>query len=89
MLSLFPLLQDERAIFFRWLELVTAHEVSGKPAHDARLVAAMLRHGLMCLLTFNTADFARYSEVTVVHPDGVIAGTASILAAGGNRGELG
>jgi predicted nucleic acid-binding protein len=81
MMSLLPLLQDERAIFFRWLDLVTSHEVSGKPAHDARLVAAMLRHGLSCLVTFHGADFVRYSEVTSIHPSEVIAGTAPFLVA--------
>jgi len=81
---LFPLLQDERAIFFRWLDLVTAHEVSGKPAHDAQLVAAMLRHSLSHLLTFNVSDFTRYSEVTPIHPNEVIAGTASIPTANEN-----
>lgn len=79
MLTLFPLLQDERAIFPRWLDLVTNHEVRGKPAHDARLVAAMLRHDISCLVTFNVADFARYSEVTSVHPSEVIVETASFL----------
>jgi predicted nucleic acid-binding protein len=81
MLSLFPLLQDERAIYFRWLDLVSGHQVSGKPAHDARLVAAMLRHDLSCLITFNGGDFARYSEITPVHPSEVIAGTAAFLMA--------
>lgn len=81
MMSLFHLLQDERAIFLRWLDLVTTYEVSGKPAHDARLVAAMLRHDLSYLITFNVADFARYSEVTSIHPSEVIAGTAPFLMA--------
>lgn len=79
MMSLFPLLQDERAIFLRWLDLVTNHGVSGKPAHDTRLVAGMLRHDLSYLVTFNVADFARYSEVTSIHPSEVIAGTAPFL----------
>jgi predicted nucleic acid-binding protein len=76
---LFHLLQDERAILPRWRELVETYRVQGKPAHDARLVAAMLRHGLSYLLTFNVADFTRYKEVTAVHPDEVIAGTAAFL----------
>jgi predicted nucleic acid-binding protein len=78
---LFHLLQDERTILSRWRELVLTYQVSGKPAHDARLVAAMLRHGLSCLMTFNGADFARYSEVTPVHPSEVIDGTAAFLMA--------
>lgn len=86
---LFLLMQDERAILPRWRALVQTHRVQGKAAHDARLVAAMLRHGLSCLLTFNTSDFARYAEVTAIHPDEVIAGTAPLLTTGGNSGEPG
>ncbi len=39
--------------------------------HDARLVAAMLVHGLSHILTFNTTEFARYSEITAVHPTAI------------------
>ena len=46
----FVLLRDERGIFPRWQSLVTAYQVRGKTAHDARLVAAMQRHGLTNLL---------------------------------------
>lgn len=56
---LFHLLQDERMILSRWREIVSTYQVSGKPAHDARLVAAMLQHGFSCLITFNSADFAQ------------------------------
>ena len=31
----------------------------------------MLVHGITHVLTFNVADFARYSEITVVHPHDV------------------
>lgn len=37
----------------------------------AKLVASMLVHGLTHILTFNFGDFARYSEITAVHPDDV------------------
>jgi predicted nucleic acid-binding protein len=66
--SLFPLLFDTAAVFGEWERLVTTHQVSGKNAHDARLVAAMTVHGLTHLLTFNTADFARYAGVTALDP---------------------
>jgi predicted nucleic acid-binding protein len=48
--------------------LVVAYGVKGVNVHDARLVAAMLVHGLTHILTFNISDFARYSEITAVHP---------------------
>ena len=44
------------------------YKVIGVNVHDARLVAAMLVHGLTHILTFNIADFARYSEITAVNP---------------------
>lgn len=44
----------------------------GVNVHDARLVAAMLVHGLTHILTFNISDFARYSEITAVHPTTII-----------------
>jgi predicted nucleic acid-binding protein len=71
---LFRLLRDERGIFTKWEDLVTTSNVSGKTAHDARLVAAMQRHGLTSLLTFNQSDFARYPSITVYTPAEIAAG---------------
>lgn len=51
-----------------WLRLVTTYRVSGKNVHDARLVAAMVVHGVEQILTFNGADFARYAEISVLDP---------------------
>ena len=78
LLQLFHVFQDERAIFSRWLDLVTGHDTKGKASHDARLVAAMLRHGLTHLLTFNDGDFSRYSDVKAVTPEGVVSGAVSL-----------
>jgi predicted nucleic acid-binding protein len=64
----FTLLPDTLNIFLEWQRLVEAHAVSGRQAHDARLVAAMLAHGVTHLLTFNDADFKRYTAITVVNP---------------------
>lgn len=71
--DLFTLFRDERGIFGRWRELVQHHSVSGKGAHDARLVAAMQRHGLTQLLTFNIADFQRYQDIEPLDPMAVVA----------------
>jgi predicted nucleic acid-binding protein len=71
LLSIFPILYDTPTLFSEWRRLVTAHQVSGRNAHDARLVAAMAVHGLTPLLTFNTQDFARYPGVTALHPTAV------------------
>lgn len=77
---LFSLMLDERAILPRWQELVRKYEVCGKPAHDARLVAAMLRHGLTHLLTFDSGGFQRYQEIATVTPEGVVADGATAFA---------
>ena len=69
---LFTLLRDERSIYDRWEQLVTRTQVAGKAAHDARLVAAMERHGLSHLLTFNASDFKRYFSIQLLEP-GVVS----------------
>lgn len=69
--AIFTLLPDVSDIFAEWEQLVLHHQVSGKQAHDARLVAAMKAHNLTHLLTFNTGDFMRYNEITVVNPSHV------------------
>ena len=65
-LELFTLFRDERGVFTIWRELTARHDVKGKAAHDARLVAAMKRHGLEHLLTFNVADFQRYEDIELL-----------------------
>jgi len=64
----FTILPDTPEIFLEWQRLVEAHSVSGRQVHDARLVAAMLAHEVTHLLTFNDADFKRYTEITTVNP---------------------
>jgi predicted nucleic acid-binding protein len=66
--SMFPLLPDTPAIYPVWESLVIRYQVSGKPAHDARLVAAMQVHGLTSILTFDKSGFSRYAGVEVVDP---------------------
>jgi predicted nucleic acid-binding protein len=67
----FPLLRDERRIYELWEILVRSHRVYGKPTHDARLVAAMQRHGLTHVLTFNAEDFKRYPDIQILEPQTV------------------
>jgi predicted nucleic acid-binding protein len=65
------LLSETERIFEEWEQLVAQHQVIGKRVYDARLVAAMLVHNVTHLLTFNTDDFKRFSEITVVDPQNV------------------
>ncbi|MDJ1183455.1 type II toxin-antitoxin system VapC family toxin [Roseofilum casamattae] len=66
--KLFPLLSDPETIYQEWEQLVVTYKVMGANVHDARLVAAMLVHGLTHILTFNVRDFTRYREIAPVDP---------------------
>jgi predicted nucleic acid-binding protein len=67
----FMLQPDTLTIFSEWEKLVITYQVSGKQAHDTRLVAAMSAHKIAHILTFNTADFKRFSGITAVDPANV------------------
>jgi predicted nucleic acid-binding protein len=71
--SMMAFAADNAAIYARWRQLVRDHGVAGVQVHDARLVAAMLVHGIPNLLTLNAADFARYAGViTTIHPGSLV-----------------
>jgi len=70
--SMFPFLLDTPAIYSVWESLVIEYRVSGKSAHDARLVAAMKVHGLTGILTFDKTGFSRYAGIEVVHPNDAV-----------------
>jgi hypothetical protein len=63
----FELAADDPAIYPIWKGLIVTHRVLGTQVCDARLVAAMLVHGIGRILTFNVTDFSRYG-VAVLHP---------------------
>jgi predicted nucleic acid-binding protein len=67
--SMLILLPETPAIFPAWESLVLQHHVKGKSVHDARIVAAMLVHGIGTALTFDRTGFSRYPGITVVHPE--------------------
>ncbi|MBI5763619.1 MAG: PIN domain nuclease [Planctomycetes bacterium] len=65
---LFILLLDERGIFTEWERLILDHDIEGKRTHDARLVAAAIRHRLDAILTFNVDDFRTFGAVDILSP---------------------
>ncbi len=71
--GMFPFLPETPAIYPAWETLVIQHQVMGKHAHDARLVAGMQAHGLTAILTFDRTGFSRYPGIEVIHPDQVSA----------------
>ena len=72
---LFRVLPENQQIFDEWKTLVATHKVSGKPAHDTRIVAAMLVHKITYILTLNPSDFKRYTEISAVTPQEVLGQT--------------
>jgi predicted nucleic acid-binding protein len=70
--TLFVLLPDTPEIFSEWEKIVLQYRVSGKQAHDPRLVAAMKVHNLTHLLTFNTDDFKRFTVITAASPQTIL-----------------
>jgi predicted nucleic acid-binding protein len=73
LLNRFPLLEDRPEIFTLWQQLVATNNIVGKRAHDVRITAAMLTHGITHLLTFNTQDFIQVPGITVAAPQSVMA----------------
>ena len=58
----FQVLEDGPAVTELLVELCRDIPAGGRQIHDANIVATMLARGEGRLLTFNTADFRRYSE---------------------------
>ena len=69
--SVMDLLPDGESVHREWRRLVVVYEVRGVQVHDAHLAAAMLVHGIQCVLTMDESDFRRFG-VTAVHPDTLI-----------------
>ena len=77
--EIFQLLRDERGIYASWRNLVSQFGVCGKPAHDARLVAAMQRHGLTHLVTFDKLLFERFGRLaTIWTPSEITSGLVGL-----------
>jgi predicted nucleic acid-binding protein len=66
--ALFEVLPESSQILPEWERLVRIYNVSGRNAHDARLVAVMNVNHVEKILTFDTGDFTRFSEIQVVDP---------------------
>lgn len=71
----YEFLNDDAGLFQRWMALVSSYGTQGKVSHDARFVAAMMGHGITNFLTYNTKDYTRYKNITVLTPIDIIAGT--------------
>ena len=64
----FHVAEDNFQVTERLLRLMEEIPSGGKQVHDANIVATMLIYGIPQILTHNTADFARFSELITVLP---------------------
>lgn len=49
----------------RWKALCLAHDVRGKPSHDARIAAFTIEIGAAAIATLNPSDFRRFPIVVI------------------------
>jgi predicted nucleic acid-binding protein len=68
--GIFKLL-PELPIHDLWEQVVRQYRVAGKPAHDARLVAAMQANGIAKIVTFDPGGFGRYDGIEAIDPRGI------------------
>ena len=71
--TLLTLPPDIPAIYAAWKEIVRDHKVRGVKVYDGRLVTTMNVYAVESVLTFNAADFKRYSNITALHPSSMLA----------------
>jgi len=65
----FSVLEDGPSVWDQLTELSRRYSFGGRQVHDANVVATMLAHGERRLLTFNEADFRRFTPlIEVVTP---------------------
>jgi predicted nucleic acid-binding protein len=61
-------LPESDSVYPEWRKLVAQRGISGKRAHDARIVALMKVHSVSRILTFNGSDFSGSTGIGVVVP---------------------
>ena len=65
----FTVFEDGPPVWDQLMELSRRYSFGGRQVHDANVVATMLAHGERRLLTFNEADFRRFTpQIEVVAP---------------------
>lgn len=66
--SRFQVAEDDSRVTERLLALMEQFSIGGKQVHDANIVATMQVYGIRQLLTHNTKDFNRFSQLITVLP---------------------
>lgn len=72
-LSVFPVIEDLPGLLKEWLHLVKNNGCRGKVSHDASIVATMQMHQIQQIITYNGADFNRFSGIQPIDPESLRA----------------
>ncbi len=64
--SQFQVAEDGPAVTATLLQLISQTPVGGRQIHDANIVAIMQTQGIRTLLTYNVADFRRFSSIITI-----------------------
>jgi len=64
-LSGITLISETMATFSYLQDLIQRYKIQGKVIHDANIVATMFAHNIRRLMTYNTSDFRRFSEIVL------------------------
>ena len=64
----FRVAEDTPEVTERLLSLMAEIPIGGKQVHDANIIATMLVYHIPQLLTHNTGDFSRFSQLIAVLP---------------------
>ncbi len=67
------ILAEPPTVYGVWRRLLIDHSVAGVQAHDTRLAALMMVHGLREILTLNPDDFRRFPAIVARTPAEVLA----------------
>jgi predicted nucleic acid-binding protein len=54
---------ENEMVFQNWRQLVSEYKVTGKKAHDTRIVAFMISNNINKLYTLNKADFVTFNKI--------------------------
>jgi len=60
-----------------WVALLEGHPVTGGDVFDLQLAATMQAHNVQRTYTFNTGDFEKFSELTVIVPPRMLISSAA------------
>lgn len=70
--GLFQVLPETAQVYPTWEGLIAKYPVTGKRAHDSRIVALMVDRGVANLLTYNDIDFQPFVEISALNPFDVL-----------------